>query len=222
MEWMKQIYKDYTTLKNAYGASGYLQIPFEEHRFYFVDNKFFKRKQNKSHGGYKRKQREAIVESLKYLSPYRHTFAVEDIINTFRNYDETIVEAFFKLGYDFIIQNNYNIKQIKEELRSRKKEPENLDAEFLNAIYETFEVGKTYLRTFAKDKLCKIYQKFDVTPTSTITGLSLRWHFEIDEKARIGNQKAVRIIARKVQSIVDYFSEIKHNTETKPTDNFDA
>ncbi|MCM1319518.1 MAG: hypothetical protein NC217_03980 [Muribaculaceae bacterium] len=218
---MKQIYKDYITLKNAYGASGYLQIPFEEPRFYFVDNKYFKCKQKTSHVGYKRKQREAIVESLKYLSPYRHTFAVQDIINTFRNYDKTIVEAFFKLSYDFIIQCNYNIKQIKEELHNRKKEQDNLDAEFLNAIYDTFEVGKTYSRTFAKDKLCKIYQKFDVTPTSTITGLSLRWHFEIDEKARIGNQKAVRIIARKVQGIVDYFNGNKHNAKAKTIDSFE-
>ena len=113
-EWLKQIYRDYDTLKDAYGASGYLQVPLEETHFYLLDNKFFQNKQRLSNVGYKRKQREAIVESLKYMLPYRHTFAVEDIINTFRNHDKTIVDAFFKLGYDFIIQCNYNIKRIKE------------------------------------------------------------------------------------------------------------
>lgn len=214
-EWLKQIYRNYDTLKDAYGASGYLQVPLEETHFYLLDNKFFKNKQRLSNVGYKRKQREAIVESLKYMLPYRHTFAVEDIINTFRNHDKTIVDAFFKLGYDFIIQCNYNIKRIKEELHNRNKESDSLDSAFLHTISQTFEIGKTYLRSYVKEELGRIYYKFGIIPPSTITGLSLRWHFDIDEKARIGNQKAIRILAPKAQGLVDYFEKIKHNALTE-------
>lgn len=156
------------------------------------------------------------------MADFRFTSAIEDIINTLKDYDKTIVDAYFKLGRDYIIKCDYNIKRIKEALTNQQSIQMGYDEAFFHVLYNTFEIGKKYLVKDAKEQLRNIYNKFNIIPPSTITSKSLKWHFDIDEKARIGNHKAVLIIRRKVQGVVDYFNEIKHNTETKPADTFDV
>ena len=79
------------------------------------------------------------------------------------------------------------------------------DEAFFHVLYNSFEIGKKYLRTEAKAELRRIYDKFNLIPPTAITALSLEWHFEIDEKARIGNQKAIKILRRKAEGITKYF-----------------
>ena len=221
-ELLKQLYTDSSTLRDAYGDSGYFRIPWiEEPHTYFIHTLSKNNLSRLSTKEFKYKQRKAIVESLDFLAPYIRTSEINEIVNTFRSSDNTIVDAFFKLGKDFIVQSNYNIRLIRDELSKKRSTPMGYDEAFFETLYKSFEVGKKYLRSEAKKELIRIYEKFNLTPPTTITALSLAWHFEINDKARIGNHKAVEILARKVEGVEKYFKEIKSNTETIPLTSFE-
>lgn len=221
-ERLRQNYTDYYTLREAYGNSGYFKIPMEEEPHIYPANPITLEKlPNHSPKAIRILQRKAIVDTLSYISPYYGSSAINDIIYTLKDFDSLIVDAFFKLGSDFIVQCDYNSKAIKAALLDRQNTQVSPDEAFFNTLYNSFEVGRKYLAKEAKKELQRIYDKFLLKPPTTITAQSLRWHFEIDNKARIGNEKAIKILSRKVQGVTKYFTEIKHNTETKPLSEFE-
>ena len=131
-----------------------------------------------------------------------------------------MVDAFFQLGKDFIEQCDYNPKLIKEELLNRKGAKVTPDEAFFINLYSSFEVGKKYLVSDARNELRRIYKKFLLTPPYAITSKTLREYFEINETARIGNQKAVKILHRKADGISYYYDEVVGNSITKPSHEF--
>lgn len=220
-ETVKQYYININTLLKAYVDSEYYSMAWEEEPHLYHDIKNNLPKLNTlSTKKYRYQQRKAIVDTLEHIAPYYGTSEISDIIYTMRGYDAIIVDAFFKLGKDFIVNCDYNIKRIKEELQNRSTSPMGYDEAFFQMLYQTFEVGKKYPRQEVKRKLKKIYDKFNIVPPSTITALSIKWHFEIDEKARIGNSKAIRIIHPISQGVVNYYEKIKNNTATEPLKSF--
>ncbi len=220
-EMLKQCYANINVLLNSYAESEYYSMAWENApHFYHDEPKNLPKLKRLSTKEFKYRQRKAIVETLEQIFHYYGTSEISEIIYTLKSFDSIIVDAFFKLGKNFIVQCDYNIKRIKEELLNRGT-PQEYDEAFFYLLYNSFEVGKKYLCKEAKVELRRIYDKFGLTPPSTITAKSLEWHFEIDEKARIGNSKAVKIIRRKPQGVVKYFEEIKHNTETKQLNYFD-
>lgn len=220
-ETLKQYYININTLLKAYADSEYYSMAWEEepHLYHDVKNNLPKLNQL-SAKDFKYRQRKAIVETLVQIAPYYGTSEISDIIYTLKDYDAIIVDAFFKLGVDFITQCDYSIKRIKEALQDRTTSQMGYDEAFFHILYKTFEVGKKYLRTEAKAELRRIYDKFNLTPPSTITAKSLEWHFEIDDKARIGNQKAIKIVRRKVEGVTKFYKDIKDNTTTQPSTEF--
>ena len=220
-EILKQYYASIDTLLDAYTESEYYAMAWEEapHLYHDKPNNL-PHLQKLSSKEFKYKQRKAIVETLEFVSPYYGTYEISDIIYTLKGLDAVIVNAFFKLGKDFIVQCDYNIKRIKEELLNRSA-PQEYDEAFFYVLYNSFEVGKKYLNKEAKYELRKIYDKFNLIPPSTITAKSLKWHFEIDDKARIGNHKAIKILRRKADGVTKYFEEIKNNTTTEPLNSFE-
>lgn len=221
-ELLKQCYIGFNALRDAYAQSGYFKTPWGQEPHIYPNKPIgLPKLKQLSHKEFKYLQRKAIVETLEHLVPYRGTSEIDEIIYMLREQDKTIYEAYFKLGKDFIIQNDYNIRAIKQEILNRKNSNVGYDEAFFNVLYNSFEVGKKYLRSEAKKELTRIYENFNLTPPTTITALSLKWHFDIDEKARIGNQKAIGIVRRKVQGVQKYFEEIKNNTETKSLTSFE-
>lgn len=214
-EEVKQYYYSFSTLRDAYGSSGYFRVPWlMEPHIYTVDSVTFNPPKRQSSKELHYRQRKSIVETLEWAVPYRGTSAINEIIYTLKEFDSTIVDAYFQLGKDFIVQCDYNITLIKQELLNRKNSLVGPDEAFFNVLYSSFEVGKKYLRSVAKNELNRIYKKFGLTPPSTITAKSLAWHFDIDDKARIGNQKAVKILRRKANGVIKYFKEIKQDKDT--------
>lgn len=221
-ERVRQYYDDFYSLQAAYGESGYFKIPFEDDTYEFPPIPAeLKKNPKRSRKEIQKIQRVAIVETLSHIAPYYKTSAVNDIIYTLRATDKLMVDAFFQLGKDFIEQHDYNPKLIKEELLNRRGAKVTPDEAFFIMLYSTFEIGKKYLLPDAKRALQRIYDKFLLKPPTTITGKSLRWHFDIDEKARIGNQKAVKILRRKADGISFYYDKVKGNTTTEPSYEFD-
>lgn len=221
-ERVRQYYDDFYSLQAAYGESGYFKIPFEDDTYEFPPIPAeLKKNPKRSRKEIQKIQRVAIVETLSHIAPYYKTSAVNDIIYTLRAIDKHMVDAFFQLGKDFIEQHDYNPKLIKEELLNRRGAKVTPDEAFFIMLYSTFEIGKKYLLPDAKRALQRIYDKFLLKPPTTITGKSLRWHFDIDEKARIGNQKAVKILRRKADGISFYYDNVKGNTTTELSHEFD-
>ena len=213
-EGVKQLYTDFYTLREAYAQSGYFQPPWQNQArfFHFKGSNPVKLKKTR-HKNFKRRQRVAITNTLEWLAPYRGTKVINEIINSFNSFDKLTVEAFFKCGAKFIRDNNFNSQKIKENLINKKTE-DNPDEGFYETLLSTFEVGKKYLCSEAKEKLQSIYDKFNIIPLRKITAQSLKWHFEIDNKVRIRNDKAVKIIRPTAEGLVKYLSEIKNNTTT--------
>lgn len=221
-ERVKQYYNNWFSLQTAYGNSGYFRNPdIDDSNCFPPIPAELKKIPKRSRKEIERIQRIAIVETLSHIAPYYKTSAINDIIYTLRANNKLMVDAFFQLGKDFIERCEYNPKIIKEELLNRKGARVTPDEAFFNTLYSSFEIGKKYLCSEAKKELQRIYDKFLLTPPSIITSKSLRWHFEIDDKARIGNQKAIKILRRKADGITKYFEEIKNNTETKPLSDFE-
>lgn len=221
-ERVRQYYNNWLSLQTAYGNSGYFRNPDVDDSFFFPPIPAeLKKNPKRSRKEIQKIQRVAIVETLSHIAPYYKTSAVNDIIYTLRATDKLMVDAFFQLGRDFIEQHDYNPKLIKEELLNRRGAKVTPDEAFFIMLYSTFEIGKKYLLPDAKRALQRIYDKFLLKPPTTITGKSLRWHFDIDEKARIGNQKAVKILRRKADGISFYYDKVKDNTTTEPSHEFD-
>lgn len=221
-ERVRQYYNNWFSLQTAYGNSGYFRNPdVDDSNCFPPIPAELKKNTKRSRKEIERIQRIAIVETLSHIAPYYKTSAINDIIYTLKAVNKLIVDAFFQLGKDFIEQCDYNPKIIKTELLNRKNAQVSPDEAFFITLYNTFEVGKKYLCSEAKKELQRIYDKFLLTPPSIITSKSLRWHFEIDDKARIGNNKAIKIVSRKPSGIIKYFEEIKGNTTTKPLTEFE-
>lgn len=221
-ERLKQCYTDFYSLREAYGKSGYFRIPMEEEPHIYPPLPTTELEHNKvSLKAIKRQQRIAIIETLDHIAPYRKTPTINEIIYTLKDFDSLFVDAFFVLGKTFVEQCDYNPKIIKEELLNRKNAKVSPDEAFFNTLYSTFEIGKKYTLPYAKKELKRIYDKFLLTPPSTITAKSLRWHFELDDKARIGNQKAVKILRRKVDGISFYYDKVVDNTTIQPLSDFE-
>lgn len=220
-ERVRQYYNNWFSLQTAYGSSGYFRNPDVDDSFYFPPIPAEQKKTPKrSRKEIEKIQRIAIIETLSHIAPYYKTSAINDIIYTLRAINKFMVDAFFQLGKDFIEQCDYNPKLIKEELLNRKGAKVTPDEAFFIYLYNSFEVGKKYLVSNARAELRRIYKKFLLTPPFAITSKTLREYFEIDEKARIGNQKAVKILCRKAEGIPYYYDEVVGNTITQPSQEF--
>ncbi len=222
-ERVRQYYNDFYSLQTAYGVSGYFKIPFEDDTYDFPPIPAeLKKNPKRSRKEIERIQRIAIVETLSQIAPYYKTSAINDIIYTLGAINKLMVDAFFQLGKDFIEKCDYNPKIIKEELLNRTLAEATPDEAFFITLYNSFEVGKKYLVSDAREELRRIYKKFLLTPPFAITSKTLREYFEIDEKARIGNQKAVKILHKKAEGIPYYYNEVVDNTTTRPSHEFDS
>ena len=218
-----QYYNNWFSLQTAYGNSGYFRNPdVDDSNCFPPIPTELKKNPKRSRKEIERIQRIAIVETLSHIAPYYKTSAINDIIYTLRAINKLAVDAFFQLGKDFIEECDYNPKSIKKELLNRKVANVTPDEAFFITLHNSFEVGKKYLVSYAKEELRRIYQKFLLTPPFAITSKTLREYFEIDEKARIGNQKAVKILRKKAEGIPYYYNEVVDNTTTQPSHEFDS
>ena len=212
-EKVKSYYSDPFKLMEIYSKSEYFQMPWMDNpHIYPLDLTEFPKLKKISSAQFKKEQNKAIIETLENISPYLGTSEINDIYHTLQNINKTLVEAYFKLGSDFIKDSKFNMNKIKEVLSNHRQEKIGYDEAFFEILYNSFEIGKKYRLPDAKKKLQRIYDKFNLIPPTKITAKSLEWYFEIRDTARIGNAKAIEILRPKVQGVVDYYQKIKNNT----------
>jgi len=68
-------------------------------------------------------------------------------------------------------------------------------------------VGKKYLLGYVKNELIRLHIKFNVKYPQGITAQTIKEYFNVDDKARIGNSKAILILSPKIYNDVLFSSE---------------
>ena len=139
-----------------------------------------------------------IVEILDNIKDDMGTALFDSYVNELREKDSFIVDAYFSLGREIIEQNKYGVKRIRELMIIKEyNESRNCDA-FRKALLNSFEVGKKYLLDYVKSELIRLHTKFNVKYPKAITARTIKEYFDVDDKARIGNSKAILIKSPKI------------------------
>lgn len=195
-ELVKSAYNNIESLLNLYKQSGYFNIVS-------VDNAFFKFGESErlslfGTASYTKKLRKKIVEILDNIKDDMGTALFDSYVSELREKDSFIVDAYFTLGREIIEQNNYRVKPIREQMIINEYNKNRNSDAFIKALKNSFEVGKKYLLPFIKDELKRLHSQFDVKYPKTITAKTIGEYFYVDDKARIGNNKAMLIISSKI------------------------
>ena len=139
-----------------------------------------------------------IVEILDNIKDDMGTALFDSYVNELREKDSFIVDAYFTLGREILEQNKYGVKRIRELMIIKEyNENRNCDA-FRKALLNSFEVGKKYLLGYVKNELIRLHIKFNVKYPQGITAQTIKEYFNVDDKARIGNSKAILILSPKI------------------------
>lgn len=206
-ELLKSAYNGLTNLRKRYESSKYfynaienpLYFPFgDQERLSIVNTRAFKKE-----------QRKAIVNALEAIREATGTEAGNEYIQELKQYDSFIVDAYFALGKDEIEKNNYQPKKLRELMLIKKYTYCTRQESFIKALFNSFKPGNKYSRKYAKEELKRIHELFNIESPTAITGLSIGHFFEIDEKARIGNDKAVRLIKPKAEEFLYLLNDNK-------------
>lgn len=196
-ELVRSSYNNIDSVKSRYLESGRFTIkgislmmyPFGEHD----------RLSLFSGAGTMKKMREELVEFLDNIKDDRGCEIVDSIIEELREKEPVIVDAFFKLGKAVVTECGYRVKSLREKLIIHEyREKSNGDA-FLNALRNTFDVGRKYTRSYVKNELIRLFELFEIKPFNSVTAYSIDEYFNVDHEARIGNGRAVRILSSKIE-----------------------
>lgn len=196
-ELVKSAYNNLDSLLALYEQSGYFKI-LKTYKFMFH---FGEHERLSLSGTVKctKELRIKIIEILDNIKDDMGTALFDSYISELREKDSFIVDAYFSLGKEIIEQSNYNVKVIKElMIMNEYNKTRNSDA-FIKALNNSFKVGKKYTNKYIKSELKRIYNLFNMkNPNGKITAQTIKEYFEVDDKARIKNSKAMRIISSKI------------------------
>lgn len=196
-ELVKSSYNNLDSLLTLYKQSGYFKILTVNKAMF----RFGEHERLSLFGTVKctKELRIKIVEILDNIKDDMGTALFDSYVSELREKDSFIVDAYFSLGKEIIEQNNYNVKIIKElMIMNEYNKTRNSDA-FIKALNNSFIVGKKYTNKYIKSELQRICKLFDVkNPNGKITAQAIKEYFEVDDKARIKNGKAMRIISSKI------------------------
>ena len=204
-ELVKSSYKNIALLTTRYAVSNYFYIPLIDELYYPYGEQerlaIFESKK------YKKQQRKEIVKALEAIKGSGGTQAGNEYIRELRNFDELIVEAYYKLGKEIIELYDYKAKKLRELIILKDYDSNTRTESFIRAINNSFKVGQRYSRSFVKEELIRLHELFSITPPSSITALTIEYFFDIDAKARIGDGKAVKLIRPNIKSATYFFKK---------------
>lgn len=198
-------YTDDELVKSDYGNSDLLIERYTRNKHFHIMetvNYHFKftdedRLSLSTNRNFKIEMRKKIVKFLDNIKDDEGTTEFDNFIQTFREFDAFIVDAYFTLGSEAIKECNFNTKKISELLLVQEYNEKQSGATFLKAMSNSFEIGHSYRLPTVKNEIQRIYDQFKITPPRAITAKTINEFFEVDEKARIGNSRAIRILSSK-------------------------
>ena len=156
-ERVKKYYSDPNYLVQAYKESGFFNVKYKKDFRFFSEEVRLKIRGKES----MKKKLIRIVLILKQVSDvekFRQLLIQESFEEA-----NTIVDAFKKLGADFIEKVGFSLAKIKDQLGKEENEEKRFDSRILQVIKDTFELGIKKDRNFYKLELQKIYLRFGIT-----------------------------------------------------------
>lgn len=195
-ELTKSYYGDRESLVKKYQANSHFRIVETAKAYRFTDQD---RLALFSNSGYKLNLMKQIVMILDNIAEDKDTEMFDEYIRDLKEHDSLIVDAYFELGREVIEQCKYSASKLKEKLTIKRYEESHSGILFLKTLKESFEIGKKYSLKNIKEELKRIFELFGINyPYRSITAQTIKEYFEVDEKARIGNDRAMRIIKSKI------------------------
>lgn len=212
-ELVKSAYKNNRLLVERYGLSDYFWIPLILPQYYPFGEKerlaIFESKK------FKKQQRIEIVKALDAIKGSGGTEAGNTYIRELRDIDELIVDAYYKLGKETIESNNYRAKKLRELIILKDYNDQTKTESFIKTLHNSFKSGQKYSLKYIKEELKRLHELFGIKPPKAITALSIKFFFDIEEKVRIGNDKAIRLIRPNIKSAAYFFENMPNEEETQ-------
>lgn len=164
---INNIYHNVPCLLNAYHDSKFFNVKeLDFHNFNYDDKRYFRRAKSN-----KKEMRKEIVNQLDNIDLTTIDDNIYEIESLERE-DSLIVDAYFKLGKDYIEKVDYNENEIKIALIKKSVENGESILPVMDAILDTFIVDREYTEKEIKSTLNKIYKEFDIDKKATGAELS--------------------------------------------------
>ena len=178
----KNTYHDLSHLLNAYHNSDFFNIKeLDFQTFNYDDKKYFQRSR-----GTKKEMRKDIVAQLENIDM---TIIDDNIyeIESLEREDALIVNAYIKLGKDFIEKVNYNETDLRIALIKKAAENGETCLPVMDAMLDTFIVDRDYTEKEIKATLNKIYLQFEVDQKAKAS--DLKDYFNLSPRKTIWGKK---------------------------------
>lgn len=181
-ERVKNYYKSVDSLVQAYKDTNFFNVQYNgpDHRFFL--NQF---KLDTKRGEGRKSKIKRLVFALHNLSGSTNPdlplgFNIEAARNLLvEAFDDAhiIIDAFLKLGEQYIISVDYNLAKIKKQLNEHKSDERLKCPEIQMEIRDSFELNVPHERAFYQTKLKDIYGKYTIDKKVWL--YTIQDHFEI-------------------------------------------
>jgi hypothetical protein len=155
-ERVKSYYTNLESLHEAYKESKFFNVTYKTRLPFFSEEVKLKIRGKESMKN-KLIRIVSILKKLPNIEEIRQLLIQESFEEA-----NTIVDAYKKLGEDFIIQVDFSLAKIKKDLEKHEIEEKRFDPRILQVIKDTFELGNMQDRNFYKQELQKIYSRFGI------------------------------------------------------------
>jgi len=178
----KNTYHDLSQLLNAYHNSDFFNIQeLDFQTFSYDDKKYFQRTRST-----KKEMRKDIVAQLENIDLSiidDNVFEIESL----EREDPLIVNAYIKLGKDFIEKVNYNETDLRIALIKKAAENGETCLPVMDAVLDTFVVDREYTEKEIKATLNKIHLQFEVDQKAKAS--DLKDYFNLSPRKTIWGKK---------------------------------
>lgn len=156
-ERVKGYYRDFDSLKKAYEETGFFNVKCDppDLRFFLNETRL------------KIRQKEGIKKKLtRIVSLLQETTNVEEFRNMLiqESFEDAnlIVDAFLKLGANYIISVDYSRAKIKKELEKKRNDEKRFCADIILEMMNAFELEVKKPKDFYKEEIIKIYSRYGI------------------------------------------------------------
>jgi hypothetical protein len=172
-ERVKAYYSDLDSLHEAYQKSKFFNVSLKTDLRFNLDEIKLKIRREET----KKKKIIRIIDLLDE-TPDVEKFREMLIQDSFEEAN-TIIDAFLKLGKEFIFKVDYSVAKIKKELEKIEDKEKRFGVSISLEIWDSFELGVKQDRNIYKQKLQEIYSRYGISKKVTLS--TIRDYFEVKE-----------------------------------------
>lgn len=194
-ETIKSYYSDYEELLYAYMHSQFFFVNHIHIEMPLGDIERLKRERNTVN---QKDLRKELIRQLSILETEKDSFPLDEYEQLRREFlleDPFIVKAYDLLGKETLEELNYSEKQIKEEMIKRDFFKNRKGLEFMEAVFNFFDVGEKYTLESIKENMIRLHKDFEVPVKWKPTAKRIN-DFFVTQECYKGKQRALKIVRR--------------------------